>query len=43
MKILGPIVVFAVVLAVWFTVTALGWIDPLVLPSPIAVAAAVLE
>ena len=39
MKILGPIVVFAVVLAVWFTVTALGWIDPLVLPSPIAVAA----
>ena len=27
------------VLALWWAVTALGWIDPLVLPSPIAVAA----
>jgi NitT/TauT family transport system permease protein len=38
-RVLGPAAVFAVVLALWWAVTALGWIDPLVLPSPLAVAA----
>jgi ABC-type nitrate/sulfonate/bicarbonate transport system permease component len=38
-RVLGPVAVFALVVALWWAVTALGWIDPLVLPSPIAVAA----
>jgi NitT/TauT family transport system permease protein len=38
-RVLGPVAVFAVVLLLWWAVTALGWIDPLVLPSPLAVAA----
>ena len=39
-RILAPVAVFVVVLILWWAVTALQWIDPLVLPSPVAVAAA---
>lgn len=38
-RILGPAVVFLAVLAIWWVATALEWIDPLVMPSPVAVAA----
>ncbi len=38
-RVFGPVIVFAVVLLLWWAVTALQWIDPLVLPSPLAVAA----
>ena len=38
-RVLQPALVFAAVLLLWWVVTALGWLDPLVLPSPLAVAA----
>ncbi|MCB8876323.1 ABC transporter permease [Acidisoma silvae] len=33
----GPAGILLTLLAVWWLVTGLGWIDPLVLPSPVAV------
>ena len=38
-RIVGPVAVFLAVLAIWWLATALQWVDGLVLPSPIAVAA----
>lgn len=40
MRVLGPCIVFLAVLLLWWCVTAMGWIDQLVLPSPLAVVAA---
>ena len=37
-RVLGPVVVFLCVLAIWTAATSYGWIDGLVLPSPLAVA-----
>jgi NitT/TauT family transport system permease protein len=39
-RVFGPVAVFVLVLILWWAVTALQWIDPLVLPSPLAVVAA---
>jgi NitT/TauT family transport system permease protein len=39
-RVFGPVAVFVGVLILWWAVTALQWIDPLVLPSPLAVLAA---